>query len=180
MNRFVSAPAPSHRIPHCLDGPPAPTLSPRIVSYADPPSLAPETDTSQQGQFFPFFILTLSGLVTLPLTYTLVRPSSDDTKRAPRIKTDYKPQHADVVQALRSADQKKQRRVKRALVVALGWTIMAGMVYLIMVTQRTIPKIWNPYDILGISDVSFQPPAAPRRRTPLLHFNLGARLTAHV
>jgi hypothetical protein len=27
------------------------------------------------------------------------------------------------------------------------------MVYLIMVTARTVPKIWNPYDILGISDV---------------------------
>ena len=27
-----------------------------------------------QGQFFPFFILTLSGLVTLPLTYSLLKP----------------------------------------------------------------------------------------------------------
>ena len=31
---------------------------------------------------------------------------------------------------------------------------MAFMAYLIVVTARTIPKIWNPYDILGISDVS--------------------------
>lgn len=30
---------------------------------------------------------------------------------------------------------------------------MAGMVYLIMVTQRTVPKLWNPYDILGVSEV---------------------------
>jgi preprotein translocase subunit Sec63 len=30
---------------------------------------------------------------------------------------------------------------------------MALMAYLIVVTARTIPKIWNPYDILGISDV---------------------------
>lgn len=29
----------------------------------------------RQGQFFPFFILTLSGLVTLPLTYNLLKPS---------------------------------------------------------------------------------------------------------
>jgi preprotein translocase subunit Sec63 len=28
----------------------------------------------EQGQFFPFFILTLTGLVTLPLTYSLLRP----------------------------------------------------------------------------------------------------------
>ena len=30
---------------------------------------------------------------------------------------------------------------------------MAGMVYLIITTQRQTIKIWNPYDILGISDV---------------------------
>ena len=33
------------------------------------------THTSLQGQFFPFFILTLTGLVTFPLTYNLLKPS---------------------------------------------------------------------------------------------------------
>lgn len=32
-----------------------------------------------QGQFFPFFILTLTGLVTLPLTYNLLRPSKGES-----------------------------------------------------------------------------------------------------
>ena len=111
-----------------------------------------------QGQFFPFFILTASALVTLPLTYTLLRPSKDDTNLAPRIDTDYKPKHADVIQSLRSADDRKQWRVKRALVVLLGWAVMAGMVYLIMVTPPSTAKIWNPYDILGIQDVGLPPP----------------------
>lgn len=31
--------------------------------------------TYQQGQFFPYFILTISALVTLPLTYSLLKPS---------------------------------------------------------------------------------------------------------
>jgi translocation protein SEC63 len=105
-----------------------------------------------EAQFFPFFILTLTGLVTLPLTYTLLRPSTDDDALAPRIKTDYKPEHGDVVQSLRSKQKRSQRRVKRALVAVLGWAIMGAMIYLIMVTQRTVLKIWNPYDILGISD----------------------------
>lgn len=30
---------------------------------------------SLQGQFFPFFILTITALVTLPLSYTLIKPS---------------------------------------------------------------------------------------------------------
>lgn len=54
--------------------------------------------------------------------------------------------------------------MKRALVVVVGWAIMGAMVYLIMVTQRTIIKIWNPYDILGISDVSC---SVPRSRASL-------------
>lgn len=30
---------------------------------------------------------------------------------------------------------------------------MAYMVYLIIVTARTIPKIWDPYDVLGVARV---------------------------
>lgn len=111
------------------------------------------TDTRLQGQFFPFFILTITGLVTLPLTYTLIRPATDDDKLAPRIKTDYKPKDADVVEGLRRAEKRLHRRLTRALVTLAGWAVMGGMVYLILVTQRIVPKIWNPYDILGISDV---------------------------
>ena len=133
------------------------SFPPREQMYLERGKRSLTADTiSLQAQFFPFFILTLTGLVTLPLTYTLLRSSTDDDALAPRIKTDYKPQHAGVVEGLRNAQKRKQRRVKRALVVVLGWAIMAGMVYLIMVTQRTVLKIWNPYDILGISDVSLR------------------------
>jgi preprotein translocase subunit Sec63 len=31
--------------------------------------------TWSQGQFFPYFILTITGLVTLPLTYSVLKPS---------------------------------------------------------------------------------------------------------
>jgi translocation protein SEC63 len=106
-----------------------------------------------QGQFFPFFVLTITGLVTLPLTYTLIRPASAVKKDIPGIKTDYKHKDAEIVESLRRAEKKQHRRVKRALVVLAGWAIMGAMVYLIIVTQRIVPQIWNPYDILGISDV---------------------------
>ncbi|KAM5351230.1 hypothetical protein ACJ41O_003953 [Fusarium nematophilum] len=114
--------------------------------------MSSEYSYDEQGQFFPFFILTLTGLVTVPLTYTLVRPSRDQDALAPRIKTDYKTEHAATVEALRSAQKRKQWRVKRAIFSVVGWAVMGGMVYLIMVTQRTVPKLWNPYDILGISE----------------------------
>lgn len=29
----------------------------------------------EQGQYFPFFVLTIAGLFTLPTTYSLLRPS---------------------------------------------------------------------------------------------------------
>ncbi|EEY16534.1 translocation protein sec63 [Verticillium alfalfae VaMs.102] len=69
----------------------------------------------EQGQFFPVFILTLTGLVTLPLTYTLLFPAKDIEAKAPRIQSDFKPEHEDLIQARRDAQKRKQRRVKRAL-----------------------------------------------------------------
>ena len=106
-----------------------------------------------QAQFFPFFILTLSGLVTVPLTYTLLRASTDDGDLAPRIQSDYRVKDDNVVKSLRAAQRRKQRKLKRTIVVLLGWALMGFMLYLIMVTTPTVHKLWNPYDILGIAEV---------------------------
>ena len=106
----------------------------------------------EQGQFYPFFIFTLSFFITVPLTYSLIAPSTDPQARAPRIQSDYKPENANLVQSQRNARKRQQRRIKRTLVVILGWVVMAGMLYLILTTQRTVNKLWNPYDILGISE----------------------------
>ncbi|KAK2743804.1 secretory subunit [Myotisia sp. PD_48] len=105
----------------------------------------------EQGQFFPFFILTLTGLVTLPLTYTLLKPTSGLENTAPRIPSDFKPEHDDIIQGQKQKQWRKERRLKRIITVVLGYAIMGWMVYLIIVTARSIPKIWDPYDILGIS-----------------------------
>lgn len=106
-----------------------------------------------KGQFFPFFVLTVVGIVTVPLTYSVLKPSTDLGATAPRITTDFRPEHADLIDGQRKAQKRKERRVKRAITVIVGWAIMAFMAYLIVVTARTVPKIWNPYDILGISSV---------------------------
>lgn len=115
--------------------------------------MSSEYSYDEQGQFFPFFVLTVSGLVTLPLTYSLLKPSKEDEVVAPRIRSDYKTQHDDVVKGLRAAQKRKSRKLKTALVAVAGWALMAAMVYLIATTQTVETKIWNPYDILGISDV---------------------------
>lgn len=41
--------------------------------------------------------------------------------------------------------------MKRGLITVGGWMVMAWMVYLIIVTAATIPKIWDPYEVLGVS-----------------------------
>jgi translocation protein SEC63 len=87
------------------------------------------------------------------LTYNVLKPSSDPGATAPRIKTAFRPEHADLIDGQKKAQKRKERKLKRGLAVIAGWAIMAFMVYLIIVTARMIPKIWNPYDILGISDV---------------------------
>ncbi|KAL7626597.1 secretory subunit [Parahypoxylon ruwenzoriense] len=114
--------------------------------------MSSEYSYDEQGQFYPFFIFTLSTIITLPLTYSLLAPTKNEAAIAPRIKTSYQPEHADLVQAQRAAQKRKQRKIKRAIFAVLGWALMAGMLYLIVTSQRTATKIWNPYDILGISE----------------------------
>ncbi|KAF9884669.1 secretory subunit [Aspergillus nanangensis] len=105
----------------------------------------------EQGQFFPFFILTLSGLVTLPLTYNLLKPSKDLENTAPRIKSEFKPEDGELIETQKRRRLRKERRIKRIVTVILGYAVIAWMIYLIAVTARSTPKIWDPYDILGIS-----------------------------
>ncbi|KAI1619732.1 translocation protein SEC63 [Exophiala viscosa] len=103
-----------------------------------------------QGQFFPFFMLTMVGLVTLPLTYNVLKPSTDLEQTATRIMSDFKPKHDEVIEAQRRKQKRRNRKTKRIIAVVLGYAFMAYMVYLIAVTQRTVPKLWDPYDILGV------------------------------
>ncbi|GKT88683.1 translocation protein SEC63 [Colletotrichum tofieldiae] len=105
-----------------------------------------------EAQFYPFFILAISSIITLPLGYTLVFPSKDIEAKAPRIQSDFKPEHVDLIDKQRKAHQKKQRRIVRVIAVLVGLAVMAGMIYLIIHTKSVTQKIWNPYDILGISD----------------------------
>ncbi|KAI9850824.1 MAG: secretory subunit [Thelocarpon superellum] len=104
-----------------------------------------------QGQFFPYFILTVTGLVTIPLTYSLLKPSKDLENTAPRIKSSFRPPHADLIDGQKRKQWRRERRIKRIITVVIGWGAMAWMVYLIIVTATLVPKLWDPYDILDIS-----------------------------
>jgi preprotein translocase subunit Sec63 len=96
---------------------------------------------SKTTEFFVFHILTI--LVSTELENT-----------APRIKSDFKPQHADLIDAQKRKRLRKERRIKRIVTVIVGYAMMAWMVYLITVTARTTVKAYDPYDILGVSRVS--------------------------
>ncbi|KAK4985621.1 secretory subunit [Elasticomyces elasticus] len=104
-----------------------------------------------QGQFFPFFFVTVAGLVTLPITYSLLRPSKDLENTAPRIQTVYQPKDADLVEGQRRKQKRRELKLKRMITAAIGWLTIAYMIYLMAVTTRSMPKLWDPYDILGVS-----------------------------
>ena len=72
---------------------------------------------------------------------------------APRIKTDFKPRHENLIQGQKRKQWRRERRLKRIITVAAGVLVMGWMVYLIAVTKTTTAKIWDPYDILDISRV---------------------------
>ena len=54
--------------------------------------------------------------------------------------------------ATSSRPRLRRTAVKRAIAALLGWSVIAALLYLIVTTQRTTTKLWNPYDILGISE----------------------------
>ncbi|KAJ9625826.1 secretory subunit [Taxawa tesnikishii (nom. ined.)] len=112
--------------------------------------MSTEYNYDEQGQFFPFFFLTVVGLVTIPTTYSLLRPTKGLENNAPRIQTDFKPQHADLIDGHKAKQKRRERKTKRMITAAIGWTVMAYMIYLMSVTARTQPKIWNPYEILDV------------------------------
>ena len=56
------------------------------------------------------------------------------------------------MQIQRKKQKRRERKVKRFITVVVGWAVIGFMAYLIHVTARTLPKIWNPYDILGIKE----------------------------
>ncbi|KAF2194419.1 DnaJ-domain-containing protein [Zopfia rhizophila CBS 207.26] len=105
----------------------------------------------EQGQFFPYFILTVTSLVTIPVTYSFLKPSKELENTATRIESDFKPEHADLIEGQRKKQKRRERRLKRLLFSIAGWLIIAWMAYLMVVTAQTVPKIWDPYEVLGVS-----------------------------
>ncbi|KAI9705222.1 MAG: secretory subunit [Bogoriella megaspora] len=105
----------------------------------------------EQGQFFPYFVLVITSLVTLPTTYSLVRPSKDLENTAPRIQTDFQPEDAELIDGQKRKQKRKELKIKRMLTTLGGWLLMSYMVYLMIVTARSVPKIWDPYEVLGVS-----------------------------
>lgn len=70
-----------------------------------------------------------------------------------RIDSDFVPEHADLIQGQRKKQKRLEWRLKRGLLMLCGWALNAAMVYLIIVTARTVPTIWDPYEVLGVSRV---------------------------
>ena len=105
----------------------------------------------EQGQFFPYFVVTVAALFTIPSTYSVLKPSKELESTGSRITSDFTPEHEDLILRSKRKQKRRERKVKRIVLSVLGWTTMAYMVYLMATVQRTTPEIWDPYDVLGLS-----------------------------
>ena len=106
-----------------------------------------------EGQFFPFFLFIMDALVTVPLTWNILKPSTELEQTAVKIESDFKPKDDDLIQAQRRRQRKKERKTKRIIAVVLGWATMFYLGYLVYNAEQTRVKLWDPYDILGVSRV---------------------------
>lgn len=105
----------------------------------------------EESTHAPFFILTLAGIFAVPITYSIFKKTEDLETTATRIESDYKPKDEDIIQAQRRKQKRKERKTKRILSACVLWGVIVYMIYLIAVTTRTAPQIWDPYDVLGVS-----------------------------
>ncbi|KAK0629877.1 Sec63 Brl domain-containing protein [Bombardia bombarda] len=106
----------------------------------------------EEGHLWPFFVFTLTLIITLPLTYLLINRSRDPAAQFKRVQTSYKHDHAQIVDSLRKQEKRKDRKIWLVGLVVAGWAILAYMLYLINTTEAPDNKLWNPYDILNIPD----------------------------
>lgn len=75
---------------------------------------------------------------------------SDLENTAPRIESSFTPEHVDLIEGQRRRQKRRERKLKRIIAAAVGWATIALMIYLMAVTTRSQPKIWDPYEILDI------------------------------
>lgn len=106
----------------------------------------------EEGYLWPFFVFTLALIITLPLTYLLAKRSRDPAASFPRTQTNFRHAHSDTVDSLRKQERRKDRKLWLVVAVLTGWAVMGYMLYLIQTTEAPSQKLWNPYDILGISE----------------------------
>ncbi|EAQ88992.1 hypothetical protein CHGG_05611 [Chaetomium globosum CBS 148.51] len=106
----------------------------------------------EEGYLWPFFVFTLALIITVPLTYFLVKRSRDPAASFSRIQTSFKHDHSATVDALRKKEKRKDRKLWLTFAVVTGWAVMGYMLYLIQTTEAPVHKLWNPYDILNIPE----------------------------
>jgi translocation protein SEC63 len=106
-----------------------------------------------EGQFFPFFMLTVVSVFTIPLTYNVLKASEALEQTGQQIESDFKPKDADIIAAQRRKQKRKERKVKRIIAVVFGWAAMLYLGWLVYNAEQTRPRMWDPYEILGVSRV---------------------------
>ncbi|ERS97247.1 translocation protein SEC63 [Sporothrix schenckii 1099-18] len=115
--------------------------------------MAVDYDYDETGNLWPFFVFTLAVIITLPLTYVLLKGLGNPAAVFPRVQSTFRHNHADLVDAERAKYRRQQRRLGLILAVTVGWATIGYMLYLIQFAEAAkIERVWNPYDILGIAD----------------------------
>lgn len=89
------------------------------------------------------------------MTQLLTSQSEPGLSKTPLLKdSTYKPPNGDLIDGARRRQAKRERRLKRFTSIIIGWVLFAYMAYLIATAAENVEgKIWDPYDILGISTV---------------------------
>lgn len=112
------------------------------------------------GAAFNFFLLTLLAFLLVP--YTLNRK-----KEGKKELSDYPGYN----QKLRNLKSKKENNLTRYFILGVGWGIFALVVFRALTMEIKEEALWNPWDILGVSEGSDKSGIKKAFRTLSLKFH---------
>ncbi|RPA83086.1 DnaJ-domain-containing protein [Ascobolus immersus RN42] len=112
--------------------------------------MSTEYNYDDQGQFFPYFVVTMLGLVLVPTTWSTLVAKDTKQKGETLVNTGFRPPRHDLIQAARRKIAKQEKNIKRFFLISAGWALFSYMIYLIVTTENVAGKVWDPYEILNI------------------------------
>ncbi|EMR09310.1 hypothetical protein PNEG_02269 [Pneumocystis murina B123] len=103
----------------------------------------------EEGHFFPFVVLTFLIIILIPITFSFLYVEYKKDKEYCCL-CDFCKEKNKILHEYRKRTILKPKISKKAIFISVGWCLVGYVIYQIS-SIKVEHKIWDPYEILGIS-----------------------------